>query len=234
MGVVQGDILSEADRVLMERWHRVLSMAGLEPLPDEAEDRVHALAEQAMWLSASDAPDALRARQLRTAFYEIGTAVPGVTPELQEACLTVALTALPANQRDGKMPVLIRLGGELAPGYWSAYLDTTRAYDTASVQQLRHDLKTPINSITGFSKVILNGIDGPAKDLQREDLTTIFESGQRLLSMIDDVTSIMERDAVNRKAAYKVVDVAMLMGDLVKTLQTLLAARGHRLRLEII
>lgn len=225
--------MGDVDQRLAERWHRVLAAAGPEPLSDETEVRVHALAEQAMRLLALGASDAHRARQLGSALYEIGGAVPDVTPELQEAWLTVALETLPADQRSEKQPVLIRLGGELALGYWSAYLNTRCVSDAASVQRLRHDLKTPINSITGFSKVILKGIDGPINDLQREDLTTVFESGKRLLEMIDDVTGIMERDTLNRETACDVVDVAALMGDLMTTLQPLLAARGHQLRLEI-
>ena len=48
-------------------------------------------------------------------------------------------------------------------------------------------LRTPLNSIIGFSRVILKGIDGPLSDMQEQDLTTIHSSGQHLLNLINDI-----------------------------------------------
>ena len=48
---------------------------------------------------------------------------------------------------------------------------------------MSHELRTPLNSIIGFSRVILKGIDGPTSDLQQQDLTAIYNSGQHLLGL---------------------------------------------------
>lgn len=50
-----------------------------------------------------------------------------------------------------------------------------------------HDLRTPLNSIIGFSRVILKGIDGPINDVQAEDLTSVHDGGQQLLAMLNEV-----------------------------------------------
>lgn len=69
-----------------------------------------------------------------------------------------------------------------------------------------HDLKTPLNSVIGFSKVVLKGIDGPVNETQQNDLTTVFNAGQRTLSLISYLVEIarlnnghtqLARDAVN-------------------------------------
>jgi signal transduction histidine kinase/CheY-like chemotaxis protein/HAMP domain-containing protein len=52
---------------------------------------------------------------------------------------------------------------------------------------MSHELRTPLNSIIGFSRVILKGIDGPLTEMQEQDLTTIYNSGQHLLSLINDI-----------------------------------------------
>lgn len=52
---------------------------------------------------------------------------------------------------------------------------------------MSHELRTPLNSIIGFSRVMLKGIDGPLTEMQEQDLTTIFTSGQHLLKLINDV-----------------------------------------------
>lgn len=52
---------------------------------------------------------------------------------------------------------------------------------------MSHELRTPLNSIIGFSRVMLKGIDGPLTEMQEQDLTTIYNSGQHLLMLINDV-----------------------------------------------
>ncbi len=50
-----------------------------------------------------------------------------------------------------------------------------------------HDLKTPFNHIIGFARVMLSGQDGPLTDYQKEDLTTIYNSGVRTLGWISAI-----------------------------------------------
>ncbi len=50
-----------------------------------------------------------------------------------------------------------------------------------------HDLRTPLNSVIGFSRVILKGIDGPINDIQAEDLKSIHDGGLSLLAMLNEV-----------------------------------------------
>jgi len=51
---------------------------------------------------------------------------------------------------------------------------------------MSHELRTPLNSNHGFSRVIIKGIDGPITELQQQDLTAIYNSGQHLLNLIND------------------------------------------------
>jgi signal transduction histidine kinase len=62
-----------------------------------------------------------------------------------------------------------------------------------------HDLRSPLNSIIGFSRVILKGIDGPINDMQAEDLQSIYDSGQRLLGMLSEIVDMarIEADSVS-------------------------------------
>ncbi len=52
---------------------------------------------------------------------------------------------------------------------------------------MSHELRTPLNSIIGFSRVMLKGIDGDLSEMQEQDLTTIYKSGQHLLGLINDI-----------------------------------------------
>jgi GAF domain-containing protein/DNA-binding response OmpR family regulator len=52
---------------------------------------------------------------------------------------------------------------------------------------MSHELRTPLNSIIGFSRVMLKGIDGPLTEMQEQDLNTIYNSGNHLLNLINDI-----------------------------------------------
>jgi GAF domain-containing protein/DNA-binding response OmpR family regulator len=58
---------------------------------------------------------------------------------------------------------------------------------TDFLANMSHELRTPLNSIIGFSRVILKGIDGPLTEMQEQDLSTIYNSGQHLLNLINDI-----------------------------------------------
>ena len=60
---------------------------------------------------------------------------------------------------------------------------------------MSHELRTPLNSIIGFSRVMLKGIDGPLNDIQEQDLNTIYNSGQHLLSLINNILDLSKIEA---------------------------------------
>nr|MCU0475226.1 response regulator [Anaerolineae bacterium] len=52
---------------------------------------------------------------------------------------------------------------------------------------MSHELRTPLNSIIGFSRMMLKGMSGQLSEMQEQDLTTIFTSGNHLLTVINDI-----------------------------------------------
>ena len=50
---------------------------------------------------------------------------------------------------------------------------------------IAHDLRSPLNAITGFSRLLLNGIDGPLSEMQAADVQAIHTSGDEMLHMVD-------------------------------------------------
>jgi GAF domain-containing protein/ActR/RegA family two-component response regulator len=66
---------------------------------------------------------------------------------------------------------------------------------TQFLANMSHELRTPLNSIIGFSRVILKGIDGPITEMQQQDLTSIYNSGQHLLGLINDILDLSRIEA---------------------------------------
>jgi K+-sensing histidine kinase KdpD len=69
-----------------------------------------------------------------------------------------------------------------------ASVDTEVDYLTA----LRHEFRTPLNAVLGFSDVLLSGIDGELNESQREDLEIIRASGIRLKLLIDSALDLSQ------------------------------------------
>jgi signal transduction histidine kinase len=60
-----------------------------------------------------------------------------------------------------------------------------------------HDLRTPFNHITGFTKMILNHLgDAPLTDFQKEDLGTVYKSGLRALMLMN---GLIDAARLNRR-----------------------------------
>ena len=82
---------------------------------------------------------------------------------------------------------------------------------------MSHELRTPLNSIIGFSRVILKGIDGPINETQRQDLSAIYNSGQHLLSLINDILDLAKIDAGKMELAFADVNVGEMVNSVMST-----------------
>lgn len=72
---------------------------------------------------------------------------------------------------------------------------------------MSHELRTPLNSIIGFSRVILKGIDGPLTTEQEEDLTSIYNNGQHLLNLINEILDMAKIESGKMTLTFEEVDL---------------------------
>ncbi|GAB4418363.1 MAG: hypothetical protein Kow002_05240 [Anaerolineales bacterium] len=98
---------------------------------------------------------------------------------------------------------------------------------------MSHELRTPLNSIIGFARVILKGIDGPITDLQKQDLTAIFNSGQHLLGLINDILDLSRIEAGKMELAFDDVNISELLGSVMSTAVGLVKDKPVKLKQEI-
>jgi len=93
------------------------------------------------------------------------------------------------------------------------------------VATISHELRTPLNSIIGFTKLILNEIDGPLSELQRTDLTAIYTSSQHLLSLVNDVLDFSKIAAGKMELHKEMLDFREIV---VGVMSTTLALVGDK------
>lgn len=82
---------------------------------------------------------------------------------------------------------------------------------------MSHELRTPLNSIIGFSRVILKGIDGPITELQQNDLTAIYNSGQHLLALINDILDLSKIEAGKMELSFDEVNIVEMINSVMST-----------------
>ncbi|MBT3315738.1 MAG: response regulator [Anaerolineae bacterium] len=98
---------------------------------------------------------------------------------------------------------------------------------------MSHELRTPLNSIIGFSRVILKGIDGPVTDLQQQDLSAIYNSGQHLLGLINDILDLSKIEAGKMELTFDEVDIEKLIKSVMSSVVGLIKDKPVRLEEEI-
>jgi PAS domain S-box-containing protein len=66
---------------------------------------------------------------------------------------------------------------------------------SAFLATMSHELRSPLNSIIGFTSVLLEGLAGPLNDTQTKQLRIINDSSRHLLAIISDLLDISRIEA---------------------------------------
>jgi len=74
-------------------------------------------------------------------------------------------------------------------------LDEASRMKSEFLANMSHELRTPLNAILGFSEAMKDGMFGEVSEKQEEGLGVIFESGQHLLSLINDILDLSKIEA---------------------------------------
>ncbi len=82
---------------------------------------------------------------------------------------------------------------------------------------MSHELRTPLNSIIGFSRVILKGIDGEINDIQKQDLSAIYNSGQHLLYLINDILDLSKIEAGKMQLSFTDLNITEIVNSVMST-----------------
>ena len=98
---------------------------------------------------------------------------------------------------------------------------------------MSHELRTPLNSIIGFSDFLLTAEDAPLAPDQREHLTHILNSGNHLLSLINDILDLAKVESGKLEVSPAPTDLKEAVGEVCASLQPQLMERGLELGAEV-
>ena len=77
----------------------------------------------------------------------------------------------------------------------SRQLEIASQHKSEFLANMSHELRTPLNAIIGFSEVLSERMFGEVNAKQAEYLADILESGQHLLSLINDILDLSKIEA---------------------------------------
>jgi signal transduction histidine kinase len=83
------------------------------------------------------------------------------------------------------------------------------------LSNMNHELRTPMNAILGFSEIIQAKSFGTDVDKYAEYATIIHDSGEHLLSLIDDMFDLAKIEAGKLSLCETDVDLALLIADMI-------------------
>jgi len=112
---------------------------------------------------------------------------------------------------------------------------------------MSHELRTPLTNILGFSRLMLKEIDASASikgkrrvasagslmEQNRNDLEIIYNNGQHLLGLINDLLDVSQIEAGLMELEFRAVDVADLINSVMATTSALVRDKDIELHQEI-
>jgi signal transduction histidine kinase len=69
--------------------------------------------------------------------------------------------------------------------------DAADEYQREFLLAMSHEIRTPLNAIQGFTRVLLDGIDGPLTEEERLDVESIHEAGEHLTGLLRDFLALV-------------------------------------------
>jgi signal transduction histidine kinase len=107
--------------------------------------------------------------------------------------------------------------------------DATQAKDRF-IASMNHELRTPLQSITGYVSMVLREVDGPVNKAQREHLETALDSSRHLSNVIESLLELSSLQAGTLRSLPRTFDGGETVERIVRSMEGLAVRKGLELR----
>ncbi len=115
----------------------------------------------------------------------------------------------------------------------TAIIATTNPIKIKLLSQLTQELKTPLTSVIGMASVLHQEVYGPLTIKQREYLEIIHDSGQNLITLVDEIVNLGVLNDQGSETQITAVDIEMLCQQVINSLGDNAKQHQQSLRLSI-
>lgn len=133
-------------------------------------------------------------RDLGRASRQVASVADGEIPE------PIAVETFATVELRGLVAAVDRLVGRITDANVAKYVLIERGHEADRLKNqflanMSHDLRSPLNSVLGFSELLATGIEGELNSAQGEMVGTIHRTGKDLLRQIDDILDTAKIEA---------------------------------------
>jgi len=104
---------------------------------------------------------------------------------------------------------------------------------TQFLASMSHDLRSPLNSIIGFSELLLRGVEGSLSVSQRENVEIVKRSGEDLLRLINDILDSARVEADRIDLVRRWTPSVALVTDTIRRARELIGPKAVEIHSEI-
>ena len=104
---------------------------------------------------------------------------------------------------------------------------------SAFLNNVSHELKTPMNSIIGYTDLLLDGVDGPVNEEQGKSLQKVASHSKHLLQLINSLLDISKIESGEIKLEVKEIDLKLLIESAILMFKSLIKQKGLSLTVRI-
>lgn len=101
------------------------------------------------------------------------------------------------------------------------------------ITQMTQELRTPLTSVLGMTSLLKREIYGPLTEKQKEYMDVVHNSGQYLLSVVNEILELGGLDASKQSLDLSPVDIEMLCQQAISSLSQAAQRREQELRLTV-
>lgn len=105
--------------------------------------------------------------------------------------------------------------------------------NSETLSHIHHELRTPLTGILGFSRMLREELYGPLNEKQKQYIQGIVNSGEHLLSLVNDFLDLSKLDAHREELFLEMVAVEDICLSSLSIVQTKAREQGIDLNLEI-
>jgi signal transduction histidine kinase/HAMP domain-containing protein len=104
-------------------------------------------------------------------------------------------------------------------------LEEAEAFKAHFLANMSHELREPLNTIMGFTRLMLKGLDGPLTPAMTQDLDRIYDDSQHLLALINDILAISEIQAGLMELKIRPMDLQEVVDSVMPTANALVRGK---------
>lgn len=172
--------------------------------------------------------------------------------DIQESCecapradpdrrLRLVARLMPRNSPEDPFEVVLTAGDAQYPADYERRLDDAieraeraEAQRDDFVQEVSHDVRSPLNAVIGFAELMRRNTFGPLGNKQYEThIAMIHESGQDVLDLVNDAERASGIRSGTRMLVIESVDLTELLTQVVDRLRARASRKGVRLQLDV-